>query len=91
MTRLLRYPTVADEAPQSDALTGYDKEHADVYARLLNAEADGADWMEASLTVLRIDPIREAARARRAWESHLSRVKWMSDHGYSQVVPPGYR
>jgi rubrerythrin len=60
MTRTLRKAAVADEAPKLDALTGYDIEHAKVYARLLDAEADGADWMEASLTVLRIDPIASA-------------------------------
>jgi hypothetical protein len=80
MPQALRIATVADEAPQSDAVTGYDRDHASVYAGLLEAEADGADWMEASVTVLRIDPIREPARARRAWESHLSRAKWMSEH-----------
>ena len=86
MPRPLRNPTCADEAPRSDALTEYDTEHADVYARLLDAEADGADWMEASLTVLHIDPIREPARARAAWASHLSRAKWMSEQGYSHLL-----
>ena len=44
--------------------------------------------MEASLTVLRIDPIREPTRARLAWETHLSRAKWMAESGYSQLLHP---
>ena len=86
MPRQIRNPPVANEAPNSAALTSYDKEHATVYVRLLDAEADGADWMEASLTVLRIDLVREPARARWAWESHLSRAKWMTEHGYRHLL-----
>ncbi len=52
-----------------------------VYVRLLDAEADEADWMEASLAVLPNDPILEPARARRAWETHLSHAKWMAESG----------
>ena len=88
MPRRVRNPPIADEAPKSTALTTYDKEHLIVYTRLLDAEADGADWMEASLLVLRIDPIREPARARRAWETHLSRAKWMTKNGYLQLLRP---
>jgi hypothetical protein len=44
--------------------------------RPLDAEADGAEWDEAALLVLSIDPIREPARAHRVWESHLARAKW---------------
>jgi hypothetical protein len=69
-------------------LTTYDKEHATVYIRLLDAEADGADWMEVSRTVLRIDPVRELARAHRAWETHLSRAKWLTENGYRQLLRP---
>jgi hypothetical protein len=88
MSRSIRNQPIADEAPKSAALTTYDREHVSVYIRLLDAEADGADWMEASLTVLRIDPIREPARARLAWETHLSRAKWMAESGYSQLLHP---
>jgi hypothetical protein len=88
MPRPIRKALVADEAPTSAALTSYDKEHVTVYARLLDAEADGADWMEAALLVLRIDPVSEPARARRAWETHLSRGKWMTENGYRQLLRP---
>ena len=88
MPRRVRNPAIADEPPSSAALTTYDKERLIVYTCLLDAEADGADWMEAALLVLRIDPIREPARARRAWETHLSRAKWMSENGYRQLLRP---
>ena len=39
-------PPVADQAPHADELTGYDYEHLVTYLRLLDAEADGADWTE---------------------------------------------
>ena len=79
-------PLVADQAPNSAVLTTYDKKHLPVYIRLLDAEVDGADWMEAALTVLRIDPIREPKRAHSAWESHLSRAKWMTENGYYDLL-----
>src|SRR5262252_3217363 len=56
------------------------------YLRLLDAEADGADWTEATRLVLHIDASREPARARRAWESHLARAKWMTEHGYQHLL-----
>ena len=74
---------VADRAPCATVVTGYDEQHLAVYSDLLEAEADGADWDEAALLVLHIDPVREPERARRVWESHLARAKWISDkrHG----------
>ncbi len=52
-------PPVANEAPTSDVLTGYDQEHLVTYLRLLDAEADEADWAEVARIVLHIDPGRE--------------------------------
>jgi hypothetical protein len=47
-------PEVADEAPNADTLTSYDREHLVTYLRLLEAEPNGADWEEvpAALTGL---------------------------------------
>jgi len=82
-------PPVANEAPTSDVLTGYDQEHLITYLRLLDAEADEADWTEVARIVLHIDPGREPERARRAWESHLARAKWMTEHGYRHLLRGG--
>ena len=56
-------PPVADTAPNAETLTSYDEEHLVTYLRLLDAEADGADWTEATRLVLHIDASREPARA----------------------------
>lgn len=51
-----RNPDIADRAPSDLALTPYDKEHAVIYMRMLNADAEGADWRKVARIVLRIDP-----------------------------------
>jgi hypothetical protein len=83
-------PTVADSAPDEPALTSYDEQHAVTYARLLDAEADNADWHEVARIVLRIDPVSEPARARGAYESHLARAKWVARHGYRHLLSRGW-
>lgn len=82
-------PFVADEAPRASALTGYDKQNLVTYLRLLDAEEDGADWTEVARIVLHLDPDREPQRARRAWETHLARARWMSEHGYRHLLRGG--
>ena len=47
---------VVDIAPDEPALTPYDELHAVTDARLLDAEADNADWREVARIVLQIDP-----------------------------------
>jgi hypothetical protein len=79
-------PRVADQAPTAGDLTAYDHEHLVTYLRLLDADAEGADWTEAARIVLHIDPSREPERARRAFESHLARAKWMTEHGYRDLL-----
>jgi hypothetical protein len=54
--------------------------------RLLDADADSADWRDVSRIVLHIDP---ADRARRAFESHLSRARWMTEQGYRHLLRSG--
>jgi hypothetical protein len=79
-------PPVADQAPTAGDLTGYDQEHLVTYLRLLDADAEGEDWAEVARIVLHIDPSHEPERARRAFESHLARAKWMSEHGYRDLI-----
>jgi len=67
-------------------VTQYDIEHAVVYARLLDADAERADWREVSKIVLRIDPEKEVARAQLAYQSHLARAKWMTHTGYGHLL-----
>jgi hypothetical protein len=79
-------PEIADEAPWSQELTAYDEAHFVVYLRLLDAEIEGADWREAARIVLRRDPSANSAGARRCWESHLKRAKWMTERGYRDLL-----
>jgi len=83
-------PEIADLAPDGPALTPYDEQHAVTYARLLDADADNADWREVARIVLRIDPSLEPDRARRAFDSHLARAKWAAHHGYRQLLQRGW-
>jgi hypothetical protein len=82
-------PDVADVAPSAPALTGYDQEHLVTYLRLLDADAEGADWREVARIVLHIDPDREPGRARHAFDSHLARAKWMTGQGYRHLLRGG--
>jgi hypothetical protein len=68
-------PDVADTAPANSVLTPYDEERVITYLRLLDADAQGADWREVARVVLHLDPEHQSDRARRAFESHLSRAK----------------
>jgi hypothetical protein len=79
-------PDVADTAPSNSILTVYDGEHLITYLRLLDAEAEGADWREVARIVLRLDPEHEPDRARRVFDSHLSRAKWITEHGYRHLL-----
>jgi hypothetical protein len=83
------HPDIADTAPSDSVLTAYDEEHRITYLRLLDADAEGADWREVARLVLHLDPEREPERARTAYDSHLSRAKWMTAQGYRQVLRGG--
>jgi hypothetical protein len=82
-------PDVDDSAPDDTTLTIYDEEHIITYMRLLDADAAGADWRKVAKIVLHIHPDREPDRARQAFESHLARAKWMTEHGYRHLLRGG--
>ena len=78
-----------DRAPQGDPLTDYDRAHATVYLRLLDAETAGADWREVASIVLGVDPDAEPDRAQTMYASHLARAHWLRDGGYRSFLGPG--
>ena len=82
-------PDVAHIAPTDSVLTVYDEEHIITYLRILDADAEGADWREVARLVLHIDPEREPARAKIAFDSHLTRAKWMTEQGYRYLLRGG--
>lgn len=81
--------TFMDEPPQSSTLTAYDREHMKLYLRLLDAATDGAGWQEAVSVLFGIDPDREPERARRIYDSHLARARWMTEQGYRLLLREG--
>jgi len=81
MQKLPLDPDVADNAPNEPTLTGYDEQHVVTYVRLLQAEGERVDWREVARVVLHMDPEREPERARRAYQSHLARAKWVTEQG----------
>ncbi|TWB87296.1 uncharacterized protein DUF2285 [Bradyrhizobium macuxiense] len=83
-------PKIADLAPSAPELTPYDEQHAATYMRLLDAEADHADWRDVARIVLGIDPNLEPDRARLTFESHLARAKWAARHGYRHLLRRGW-
>ena len=68
--------------PQSDSITAYDEAHFVTYIRLLDANAEGADWREAVHYIFEIDADAYPERARQAHDNHLKRAKWMTETGY---------
>ena len=82
-------PDVADIAPTGPTLTAYDQQHLVTYLRLLDADTENADWREVAKIVLHIDPVREPRRAKRAFDTHLARAKWMTVHGYRHLLRGG--
>ena len=77
---------VAETAPEASVLTRYDEQHLTTYLRLLDAEAAQADWEEVAKIVLNLDPNADKARARKTWESHLARARWLTNNGYRQLL-----
>jgi len=80
---------ILDDPPESTELTEYDRAHMTLYLRLLDAASDGADWREAVSVLFGLDPAREPERARRVYDSHLARARWMTKHGYRLLVREG--
>ncbi len=78
--------SIADVAPTDDHVVDYDRAHSIIYLRLLDAAKEGAAWEEVSKIVLRIDPAREPERAKRAYDTHLQRAKWMATSGYKDFL-----
>ena len=71
-------------------LTGYDELHKITYLRLLDAEAEHADWREVARLVLKSTPTRNLnghiARGR-----PTSRAHWMTEQGYNHFCGAALR
>lgn len=77
---------IRERAPTGEALTDYDREHAALYLRLLDAEGVGADWRDVARVVFGIDPSEEPERAKTMHASHLARAQWLRANGYKDML-----
>ena len=76
-------PQVADTAPDEPFLTGYDMAHLVTYLRLLDADAEGADWREVAAIVLELD----VAKDTKAVMGEPSRAGQMDDRERLSLSP----
>jgi len=79
-------PPVAVTAPEVEELTAYDLRHTVTYLRLLDADNEGACWEDVASIVLALDPQSDEAQAKRTWESHVARARWMARKGYRLLL-----
>lgn len=88
MTDLPQAP-LANAPPAEDRVTVYDRDHLKLYMRLLDANAEGASLPEIARILFGIDAEAEPERARRVHDSHLGRARWMTEHGYRDLLRHG--
>ena len=84
-------PELLEEPPAADEVTDYDWSHSVTYLRLLDADADNADWREVARIVLGLDPDTDEERAKRIHHRHLERARWMTHTGYKDLLTRGER
>ncbi|MBL0923453.1 MAG: DUF2285 domain-containing protein [Sphingomonadaceae bacterium] len=75
-----------DCPPREDGITAYDERHFVTYLRLLDADAEGADWREVVQIVFEIDPEIDSDRAKQLHQNHLERARWMTTNGYRHLL-----
>jgi len=77
-------PLILDAPPSPPgSLTHYDLIHSLLFARLLAADNVGTDWRESASHILLRDVERDPEGARRCWEAHLARARWLATEGVS--------
>ena len=74
--------------PLTERVNAYDEQHFVTYLRLLDADAEGADWREVVAIVFGLDAAREPDRAKVVHDSHLARARWMTETGYRHLLEP---
>ncbi|WP_331375440.1 DNA -binding domain-containing protein [Sinorhizobium chiapasense] len=86
--RSLNKPFREEGPPLTQRVNAHDEAHVATYLRLLDADAEGADWREAVRIIFGIDPDADPARAKRIHETHLSRARRMTQVGYRHLLHP---
>jgi len=80
---------IADAPPTDNCVTVYDRDHLKLYMRLLDAQSAGAPLGEVTLVLFGIDAEAEPERAKFVHDSHLGRARWMTEHGYRDLLKHG--
>lgn len=81
--------TFVDEPLGGDNATDYDRQHASLYLRLLDAEAQRANWRDVVKVVFGIDPASDFARARRVYDNHLARAHVIAGGAHKDLLRKG--
>ena len=81
-------PQFEDTPPQTERVTDYDERHFVTYLRILEAAKENASWQEVATVVFGLNVAADPGRAKRVYDSHLARAKWMSVAGYLQLKDP---
>jgi hypothetical protein len=82
----IEHTPLLDSPPVAERVTDYDLAHRITYLRLLDAEADGANWEEAAAVIFGFNLDGDYERAKRVHEAHLERARWMTRVGYRDLL-----
>ena len=70
----------------SGQVTSYDRRILPIYADLLDADSAGIGWVEGARIILHLDSSYDDDAARRCWESHLDRARWIVSSGLGSAI-----
>ena len=84
-TSHLEFLVLLNVAP-SGQVTDYDRQSLPVYAELLDADTAGMGWAESARSILGLDVVADRMTARRCWESHLARARWIVGEGLGSAL-----
>ncbi|MGN6356057.1 MAG: hypothetical protein ACTHLU_01075 [Novosphingobium sp.] len=74
------------EVAPSGQVTLYDRQNLAIYADLLDADDAGIGWAEGVKSILGLDASDDGETARRCWESHLARARWIVGEGLGPAL-----
>ncbi len=81
-------PQFEDTPPQTERVSDYDERHFVTYLRILEAAKENASGQEVAAIVFGLNVAADPGRAKRVYDSHLARAKWMCEAGYLQLKEP---
>ena len=67
-------------------ITDYDRAHLATYLKLLDADKLDVDWKATARAVLALDTEKDSEAARRVYDAHLERARWMTVTGYRLLL-----